>query len=62
MWTPIETRGKCPEFKDTTPFIVKSDIIIMHMLEHSALARSESPVPLLTTHSGSEPYGTDRGA
>ena len=37
MWTPIETREKCPEFKDATPFIQKDDIIITHMLEHSAL-------------------------
>ena len=26
------------------------------------LARSQSTVPLSTTHSGSEPHGTDRGA
>ena len=28
MQTPIETREKCPEFKDATPFIPKGDVTI----------------------------------
>ena len=33
----VETREKCLEFQDTTPFVLKGDIIIMHTLEHSTL-------------------------
>ena len=37
MLASIETREKCPEFKDASPFILKGDVIIMHTLEHSTL-------------------------
>ena len=37
MRASIETREKCLEFKDTSPFILKGGVIITHMLEHSTL-------------------------
>ena len=37
MLASVETREKCPESLDATPFILMGDIIITHTLEHSAL-------------------------
>ena len=37
MLASVETRAKCPESLDTTPFIWLGDVIITHMLEHSTL-------------------------
>ena len=38
MLASVETRAKCLKSLDATPFISSGDIIIMHMLEHSALS------------------------
>ena len=38
MQASIETREKCPESKDATPFILKGDVTITHTLKHSALS------------------------
>ena len=37
MQASVETREKCLEFKDASPFTLKSDIIITHTLENSTL-------------------------
>ena len=37
MLTSVETRAKCPESLDATPFISIGDVIITHTLEHSTL-------------------------
>ena len=37
MLASVETREKGLEFQDTTPFILRGDVIITHTLEHSAL-------------------------
>ena len=38
MLALVETRAKCAESLDATPFISLGDVIIMHTLEHSTLS------------------------